>query len=75
MQGSRFLSTERKLGRILLSATLLIGLSAAAFGQAAPTSEIARGGRLRVGMIAITVLGGVAEPIARFIWAEARHGR
>ena len=38
-----------------------------AFGQAAPTSEIAPGGRLRVGMIAITVLGGVAEPIARFI--------
>jgi polar amino acid transport system substrate-binding protein len=55
------------LGRILLSAALLAGLSAAAFGQAAPTSEIAPGGRLRVGMIAITVLGGVAEPIARFI--------
>jgi polar amino acid transport system substrate-binding protein len=67
MQRSRFLSRERKLGRILLSAALLIGLSAAAFGQAGPTSEIAPGGRLRVGMIAITVLGGVAEPIARFI--------
>ena len=67
LQGSCFLSRERKLGRILLSAALLAGLSAAAFGQAAPTSEIAPGGRLRVGMIAITVLGGVAEPIARFI--------
>jgi polar amino acid transport system substrate-binding protein len=55
------------LGRILLSAALLAGLSAAAFGQAAPTSEIAPDGRLRVGMIAITVLGGVAQPIARFI--------
>jgi polar amino acid transport system substrate-binding protein len=67
LQGSCFLSRERKLGRILLSAALLAGLSAAAFGQAAPTSEIAPGGRLRVGMIAITVLGGVAQPIARFI--------
>jgi len=30
-------------------------------------SEIAPGGKLRVGMIAITVLGGVAEPVAKFI--------
>jgi len=30
-------------------------------------SEIAPGGKLRVGMIAITVLAGVAEPVARFI--------
>jgi polar amino acid transport system substrate-binding protein len=30
-------------------------------------SEIAPGGKLRVGMIAITVLGGVADPVARFI--------
>jgi hypothetical protein len=28
-------------------------------------SESAPGGKLRVGMIAITVLGGVAEPVAR----------
>jgi ABC-type amino acid transport substrate-binding protein len=33
----------------------------------APGSEIAPGGKLRVGMIAITVLGGVAEPVAKFI--------
>jgi ABC-type amino acid transport substrate-binding protein len=38
-----------------------------AFGQKSSVSEIAPGGKLRVGMIAITVLGGVAEPVARFI--------
>src|SRR5262249_19928342 len=53
--------------RILLSMVLLVGLSGVAFGQTAPASEIAPGGKLRVGMIAITVLGGVAEPVARFI--------
>jgi hypothetical protein len=55
------------MGRILLSITLLAGLSGVAFGQTTPASEIAPGGKLRVGMIAITVLGGVAEPVARFI--------
>src|SRR5215467_13889680 len=55
------------MGRILLSMALLAGLSAVAFGQTAPASEIAPGGKLRVGMIAIAVLGGVAEPVARFI--------
>ncbi len=53
--------------RIFLSIALLAGLSGVAFGQTAPASEIAPGGKLRVGMIAITVLGGVAEPVARFI--------
>jgi len=53
--------------RLLLSMALLAGSSAVAFGQIAPASEIAPGGKLRVGMIAITVLGGVAEPVARFI--------
>lgn len=52
---------------ILLSIALLAGWSGVAFGQTSPASEIAPGGRLRVGMIAITVLGGVAEPVARFI--------
>ena len=51
----------------VLSMVLLAGLSTVAFGQTAPASEIAPGGKLRVGMIAITVLGGVAEPVARFI--------
>jgi hypothetical protein len=53
--------------QILFSMTLLVGLSGVAFGQNAPESEIAPGGKLRVGMIAITVLGGVAEPVAKFI--------
>jgi hypothetical protein len=44
---------------------LLAGLSTASFGQTVPASEIAPGGKLRVGMIAITALGG--EPVARFI--------
>jgi polar amino acid transport system substrate-binding protein len=56
------------MGRFfLLIAALLVGLSDAAFGQTSPASEIAPGGKLRVGMIAITVLGGVAEPVAGFI--------
>jgi hypothetical protein len=46
---------------------LLAGLSGVAYAQTAPASEIAPAGKLRVGMIAITVLGGVAEPVARFI--------
>jgi hypothetical protein len=54
------------MARFLLSiAALLVGLSGAAFGQA--STEVAPGGKLRVGMIAITVLGGVAEPVARFV--------
>jgi polar amino acid transport system substrate-binding protein len=52
---------------IVLSITLLASLSGVAFGQIAPASEIAPGGKLRVGMIAITVLGGIADPVARFI--------
>jgi polar amino acid transport system substrate-binding protein len=52
--------------RVLLSFALIAGLSGAALGQTSPASEIAPSGRLRVGMIAIAVLGGVAEPVARF---------
>src|SRR3954465_15766033 len=52
---------------ILLSIALLTSLSGLAFGQTTPPSEIAPGAKLRAGMIAITVLGGVAEPVARFI--------
>src|SRR5262245_64616029 len=61
------LSGEGHMRRILFSMALLMGLSGVAFGQTAPASEIAPGGKLRAGMIAITVLGGVAEPVARFI--------
>jgi len=53
--------------QILLSIALLVGLSGLAFGQTTPASEIAPGGKLRVGTIAIAVIGGVAEPVARFI--------
>jgi ABC-type amino acid transport substrate-binding protein len=53
--------------RLLLSIALIASSSGMAFGQATPASEIAPGGKLRVGMIAIAVLGGVAEPVARFI--------
>src|ERR1700752_1810214 len=53
--------------QILLSIALLVGLSGLAFGQTTPASEIAPGEKLRVGTVAITVIGGVAEPVARFI--------
>jgi polar amino acid transport system substrate-binding protein len=53
--------------QFLFSMALLVGLAGVAFGQTAPASEIAPSGKLRVGMVAITVLGGVAEPVARFI--------
>jgi ABC-type amino acid transport substrate-binding protein len=55
------------MSRLLLLIALLAGLSGSAFGQATPASEIAPNGKLRVGMIAITVLGGVAGPVAGFI--------
>ena len=53
--------------RFLFSMAVLVGLSGVAFGQTSAASEIAPGGKLRVGMIAIAVLGGVAEPVANFI--------
>jgi polar amino acid transport system substrate-binding protein len=55
------------MGRLLLSIALLAGLAGGAFGQSSPASEIAPGGKLRVGMIAIPVLGGVAGPVAEFV--------
>ena len=58
---------RRRMRRLLLSIALLAGWCGVALGQTSPASEIAPGGKLRVGMIAITVLGGVADPIARFI--------
>jgi len=51
----------------ILSIALLAGLFAVAFGQAMPAAEIAPGAKLRVGMISIAVLGGVAEPVAEFM--------
>jgi len=55
------------MARLFLSIALLLGVSGIAVGQATPSSEIAPRGKLRVGMIAITVLGGVADPVARFV--------
>jgi polar amino acid transport system substrate-binding protein len=55
--------------RTLLSAIAVISIQIcdAAWGQSAPSSEIAPKGKLRSGSIAIRVLGGVAEPVGRFI--------
>src|SRR5262249_30416476 len=64
---STFLSKETDMGRLVLSIVLVAGLTGTAFGQTPPASEIAPGGKLHVGMIAITVLGGVAEPVAGFV--------
>src|SRR5690242_18163151 len=50
---------------VAFAALLLSVLTATA--QDAIKVEIAPKGKLRVGMIAITVLGGVAEPVAKFI--------
>jgi polar amino acid transport system substrate-binding protein len=55
------------MGRLLPLIAALLAVSNAAFGQISPASEIAPSGKLRVGMIAITVLGGVAEPVAGFL--------
>jgi polar amino acid transport system substrate-binding protein len=53
--------------RFLLFIGLSITMISVAFGQADLSREIAPMGKLRVGMIAIAVLGGVADPIAKFI--------
>jgi ABC-type amino acid transport substrate-binding protein len=52
---------------IFFAMAFLAGLSGVAFGQTSLTSEIAPGGKLRVGMIDITVLGGVGTLVAEFI--------
>lgn len=55
--------------RALLSTVVFIAIGThdTALGQSAPSIDIAPSGRLRVGMIAIQVLGGVAEPVGRFV--------
>ena len=54
---------------IVLSIGLSLSLISAVFAQSA-SSEIARAGKLRVGMIAIKALGGIAEPVAKFLGSE-----
>jgi ABC-type amino acid transport substrate-binding protein len=49
-----------------LAVVFLAMQASSAFAQSS-SSEIAPGGKLRVGMIGITVLGGVADRVARFI--------
>ena len=46
---------------------ITIWASGAAMGQSAPVTEIATNGKLRSGSISIRVLGGVAEPVGKFI--------
>ncbi len=46
---------------------MMLQITGTAFGQSAPSPEIAPNGKLRSGMIGITVLGGVAEPVAKFV--------
>ena len=55
---------KRLLIAVVFSA---IQMSASAFGQAASNPDITTGGKLRCGMIAIRVLGGVAQPVCQFI--------
>jgi polar amino acid transport system substrate-binding protein len=53
--------------QLLFLIALLAGLPGVAFGQTSISSEIAPGGKLRVGMIDIAVLGGMGELVAGFI--------
>ena len=57
------------MGRLLLLIALLASSCGMAFAQQTPppSAEIAPSGKLRVGMIAIAALGGVAEPMAKLI--------
>jgi ABC-type amino acid transport substrate-binding protein len=58
--------------RALVSAIalILIQTSDVALAQSATSAEIAMNGKLRSASIAIRVLGGVAEPVGRFIAAK-----
>jgi ABC-type amino acid transport substrate-binding protein len=58
------------MARILLAAIavpITLWASGAAMGQSVPVAEIATNGKLRSGSISIRVLGGVAEPVGKFI--------
>jgi polar amino acid transport system substrate-binding protein len=58
------------MARILLAAIavpITLWASGAAMGQPVPVAEIATNGKLRSGSISIRVLGGVAEPVGKFI--------
>jgi polar amino acid transport system substrate-binding protein len=53
--------------RLCFALAAILLLPAAAFAQDAVRSEIAPGGTLRVALIRVRVLGGVGEPIGRFL--------
>jgi polar amino acid transport system substrate-binding protein len=54
----------------LFSVIALLSIPAFAAAQPAPSSEIAPSGKLRGAVIGIPVLGGVGEPIGKFIAAK-----
>jgi polar amino acid transport system substrate-binding protein len=56
-----------KLGSTLLAFLAAIKTFGVAVAQPAPSSEIAPTGKLRVAVIGIRVLGGVGEPIGKFV--------
>jgi polar amino acid transport system substrate-binding protein len=56
--------TSISLFAVGLLATRILGV---AWGQSAPSSEIAPNAKLRVAVIGIRVLGGVGQPIGKFI--------
>ena len=69
------LTQGEHMRQILFSMALLVGLAGVAFGQTAPASEIAPSGKLRVGMIAITVLGAASSRDRTACWPQrqTRH--
>jgi ABC-type amino acid transport substrate-binding protein len=59
-----------RLDLLTLAAIAILSISVAAAAQPTPDSEIAPSGKLRGAVIGIRVLGGVGEPIGRFIAAR-----
>jgi polar amino acid transport system substrate-binding protein len=56
-----------KASRAYLVLAALLLLPAAAAAQDAVRSELAPGGKLRVALIRVKVLGGIGEPVGRFV--------
>ena len=64
-----------KPSRLCLALAALLLLPAAAAAQDALRTEIAPGGMLRVALIGVRVLGGVGEPVGRFVARASKAGR
>jgi polar amino acid transport system substrate-binding protein len=59
---------ECPMKRLLLSAMLAVGqILVSASAQTTSNADIATGGKLRCGTIGIPIVGGVAQPICKFI--------